>query len=40
MCVYIYIYIHIYIHNIYMYPLSAETFEPFARFNENYYTNV
>jgi len=22
------------------YPLSAETFEPFARFNENYYTNV
>ena len=22
------------------YPLSAETFEPFARFNENYYTIV
>ena len=25
---------------LHMYPLSAETFEPFARFNENYYTNV
>ena len=25
---------------IYIYPLSAETFELFARFNENYYTNV
>ena len=34
-CVYVYVYIHIQI-----YPLSAETFEPFARVNENYYTNV
>ena len=36
-CINTYIYIYIYIH---IYPLSAETFEPFARFNENYYTNV
>ena len=49
-CMYICIntYIYIYIKKIYpsirkhicTYPLSAETFEPFARFNENYYTNV
>ena len=34
-----YIYKYMYM-NIYTYPLSAGTFEPFARFNENYYTNV
>ena len=27
-------------HGFEPYPLSAETFEPFAHFTENYYTNV